>query len=63
MFSTVKEYHEYMGYIMSTVEDIFSTVGDVQYRAGYHEKCGRYLEYRGMFTTVGGYHVYCGLIS
>ena len=46
---------------MSTVGDIMSTVGGyleyrggVQYRGGYHEKCGGYLEYRG------GYHEYCG---
>ena len=25
---------------MSTIEDILSTVGDVQYREGYHDKCG-----------------------
>ena len=24
-----------------------STVGGVQYRGGYHDKCGGYLEYRG----------------
>ena len=29
--------------------DILSTVGDVQYRGGYHDKCGVYLEYRGDF--------------
>ena len=27
--------------------DILSTVGDVQYREGYHEYCGGYIEYRG----------------
>ena len=32
---------------------ILSTVGDVQYRGGYHDKCGGYLEYRGVFSTVG----------
>ena len=26
---------------------ILSTVGGVQYRGGYHDKCGGYLEYRG----------------
>ena len=33
VFSTV-------GDIMSTVGDILSTVGGVQYRGGYHDKCG-----------------------
>ena len=32
---------------MSTVRDILSTVGDVQYRGGYHDTCGGYHEYRG----------------
>ena len=32
---------------MSTVEDILSTVGGVQYRGGYHDKCGGYHEYHG----------------
>ena len=32
---------------MMHVGDILSTVGDVQYRGGYHDKCGGYLEYRG----------------
>ena len=27
--------------------------GGVQYRGGYHEYCGGYLEYHGMFSTVG----------
>ena len=26
---------------------VLSTVGGVQYRGGYHDKCGGYLEYRG----------------
>ena len=34
VFSTV-------GDIMSTVEVILSTVGDVQYRGGYHDARGR----------------------
>ena len=45
---------------MSTVGDVLSTVGGyleyhwgVQYRGGYHDKCGGYLEYRGVFSTVG----------
>ena len=29
-----------VGDIMSTVGDILSTVGSVQYRGGYHDKCG-----------------------
>ena len=32
---------------MSTWGDILSTVGGVQYRGGYHDKCGGYLEFRG----------------
>ena len=32
---------------MMHVGDILSTVGDVQYRGGYHDKCGAYLEYHG----------------
>ena len=39
---------------------VFSTVGGVQYRGGYHEYRGGYLEYRGgyleyrgVFSTVG----------
>ena len=51
---------------MSTVGDILSTVGcsvpwgyleyrgGVQYRGGYHEYRGSYLDARG------GYHEYCG---
>ena len=35
------------GDIMSTVGVILSTVGDVQYRGGYHDACGGYHEYRG----------------
>ena len=35
------------GDIMSTVGVILSTVGDVQYRGGYHD-------------AHGGYHEYCG---
>ena len=32
---------------MSTVE------GYLEYRGGYHDKCGGYLEYHGVFSTVG----------
>ena len=35
------------GDIMSTVGVILVTVGDVQYRGGYHDACGGYHEYRG----------------
>ena len=49
-------------------------MGGVQYRGGYHDKCGGYLEYRGgcsvpwgdILSTVGdvqyrgGYHDACG---
>ena len=45
---------------MSTVGDILSTVGGVQYRGGYHDKCGGYLEYRGGVQYRGGYHEYRG---
>ena len=37
-----------------------STVGGVQYRGGYHDKCGGYLEYRGGVRYCGGYHEYHG---
>ena len=56
VFSTV-------GDIMSTVGDILSTVGGVQYRGGYHDKCGGYLEYRGGVQYRGGYHEYRGRCS
>ena len=42
-----------MGDIMSTVGDILSTVGGVQYRGGYHDKCGDILSTVGVFSTVG----------
>ena len=51
---------------MSTVGDILSTVGVFSTMGGY-DKCGGYLEYRGVFSTVGdimmdvgGYHEYRG---
>ena len=53
VFSTV-------GDIMSTVGDILSTMEGVQYRGGYHDKCGGYLEYRGGVQYRGGYHEYRG---
>ena len=40
VFSTVRGFHEYRGVILSTV-------GDVQYRGGYHDARGGYHEYRG----------------
>ena len=47
ILSTVGGYLEYRGGcsvpwwdIMSTVGVILSTVGDVQYRGGYHDACG-----------------------
>ena len=57
VFSTV-------GDIMSTVGDILSTVGGVQYRGGYHDKCGgiSWVPW-GVFSTVGGYHEYRGGLS
>ena len=52
---------------MSTVGDILSTVGGVQYRGGYHDKCGDILSTVGVFSnvgdimsTVGGYLEYRG---
>ena len=42
--------------VFSTVGDILSTVGGVQYRGGCHDKCGGYLEYRGGVQYRGGYH-------
>ena len=44
MFSTVVG-DEYLA-VFSTVGDILGTVGEVQYS-------GRYLEYHGVFSTVG----------
>ena len=48
MFSTLGEYHEYIGgvkYIGGYHEciregDIMNTLGDVQYIGGYHDACG-----------------------
>ena len=42
---------------MSNVE-VFSTVGGYhpltfEYHGGYHDTCGGYHEYRGVFSTVG----------
>ena len=39
---------------MSTMGDILSTVGGVQYRGGYHDKCGGYLEYHGGCSVLWG---------
>ena len=55
MFSTLGEYHEYIGgvkYIGGYHEgigegDIMNTLGDVQYIGGYHDACGGYYEYIG----------------
>ena len=46
--------------IMMHVRDILSTMGDVQYFGGYHDKCGGYLEYRGGIQYCGGYHEHRG---
>ena len=35
---------------MSTSGDIMSTLVDVQYIGGYHDACGGYHEYIGMFS-------------
>ena len=53
MFSTLGEYHEYVGdvkYIKGyheciREEDIMNTLGDVQYIGEYHDACGGYHEY------------------
>ena len=34
---------------------VLNTVGDVQYRGEYHDKCGGYFEYRGGVQYLGGY--------
>ena len=38
---------------MSTMGDILSTVGGVQYCGGYHDKCGDILSTVGVFSIVG----------
>ena len=43
--------------------DILSTMGNVQYHGGYHDKCGGYLEYRGGYDARRGYHEYRGECS
>ena len=45
---------QYRGDIMSTVEVILSTVGDIQCRGGYRDARGGYRDARG------GYHEYRG---
>ena len=47
---------------MSTVGVILSTMGNVQYRGGYHDACGGYPSFENL-STVGGYHDACGGIS
>ena len=47
---------------MMAVGDILSTVGDVQCRGGYHDKCGDILSTAGVFSTIGGYHEYRALL-
>ena len=39
---------------MSTVKVILSTMGDTEYREGYHDACGGYHEYRGEFSVPWG---------
>ena len=36
---------------------MFSTVGDVQYRGGYHDACGGYHEYCGGCSVPRGVNV------
>ena len=45
---------------MINVGDILSTMGGVQYRGGYYDKCRGYLEYCGGVQYHGGYHEYHG---
>ena len=45
---------------MSTVGDILSTVGGVQYHRDIMSTVGGYLEYCGVFSTMGRYHEYHG---
>ena len=45
VFSTMGGYDKYGGYL--EYRGVFSTVGDVQYRGGYHDGRGGYHEYRG----------------
>ena len=51
MFSTLGEYHEYIGglkYMSASGRgDVINTLGDVQYIGGYHDACGGYHEYIG----------------
>ena len=53
------EYHgvfSTMGDIMSIVGVILSTVGDVQYRGGYHDAHGDIMSTVGGVQYCGGYH-------
>ena len=51
-FSTVGVFST-VGDIMSTMGRYLEYCGGVQYRGGYHDKCGGYLENRGVFSTMG----------
>ena len=42
------------------MDDILNTMRDVQYRGGYHNKRGRYLEHRKGVHYHGLYHENCG---
>ena len=53
---------------ISTLYNVCSLLGGVQYRGLYHEYCGGYLEYRGGCSVPGGisgymwgYHEYRGV--
>ena len=48
---------------MSTVDRYLEYSGGVQYRGGFHHKCGGYLEYCGDVQYRGGYHEYRGGLS
>ena len=49
--------------VFSTVGVILSTVGNVQYRGGYHDACGGIVSTVGDVQYRGGYHDACGAIS
>ena len=44
---------------MIHVGDIMSTLGDVQYIEGYHDACGGYHEYIGVFNISQRFLLIC----
>ena len=47
---------------MMPLGDILSTMRDVQYCGGYHDKCGGYLEHHWVFSTMGNIMSTVGII-